>query len=101
MSVRKRLFSQRRWMFWLPLPATALMVAPGQFADFLPLLVGGLVFWIPCWLAWWLSDGFTTVSFYWDGGGSRMGGDAHRRGCFMNYATGHIQGYLGPSSYRI
>jgi len=25
------------------------------------MLVGGMIFWIPYWLAWWLSDGFNIV----------------------------------------
>ena len=29
--------------------------------SFFQMLVGGLVLWVPYWLAWWLSDGFATV----------------------------------------
>lgn len=101
MNVRKRLFSQRRWMLWLPMPAAALMAAPGQFADYIHLLIGGLIFWIPFWLAWWLSDGFRTVRLGVPGGRSSTGGNADGGDVFVNYADGHLQNYQGPSSYRL
>ncbi|MCW5323663.1 hypothetical protein D5039_21715 [Verminephrobacter aporrectodeae subsp. tuberculatae] len=58
------LFSGRRWMLWLPLPAAAVLAASGGnfLASCIPVLVGGLIFWIPFWLAWWLSDGFKGMS---------------------------------------
>lgn len=44
--------------------ALAPVVAAFAFSDktlasFGMMLVGGLIFWIPYWLAWWLSDGFS------------------------------------------
>ena len=61
------LFSRRRWMLWLPLPAAGVLaLSSGNFsADFVPMLGGGVIFWIPFWLAWWLSDGFEGMS-EWD-----------------------------------
>lgn len=60
------LFGKRRWMLWLPIPIAALF-ADGS-GEFLPMLVGGLILWVPFWLAWWLSDGFRGMS-QWPSGG--------------------------------
>lgn len=70
MNLRKRLFSRRRWMLWLPLPAAAALAATNDnfLASYIPMLVGGLILWVPFWLAWWLSDGFRGMS-QWPGGG--------------------------------
>jgi hypothetical protein len=72
MSLRKILLSRRRWMFWLPLPAAAVFSAFGghAFSDYIPMLGGGLIFWIPFWLACWLSDGFKGVFSKWPGTGA-------------------------------
>ena len=53
MRLKKMLFSRRRWMLWLPLPAAAALSASGGnfLADYIPMLGGGLIFWIPFWLA--------------------------------------------------
>jgi len=71
MRLTKMLFSRRRWMLWLPLPAAAAFSASGGnfLADYIPMLGGGLIFWIPFWLAWWLSDGFKGMS-KWPGTGA-------------------------------
>jgi hypothetical protein len=61
MKIIKRLFGQRRWLAWLPVPAAALLSggSPGSFFD---MLLGGCIWWVPYWLAYWLSDRFTTFS---------------------------------------
>ena len=56
-----RCFSQRRWMLWLPIPASILLSAH-DWQNIPALLVGGCIFWIPFWLAWWLTDGFKGIS---------------------------------------
>ena len=57
-------------MLWLPLPAAAALAATNDnfLASYIPMLVGGLILWVPFWLAWWLSDGFRGMS-QWPGGG--------------------------------
>jgi hypothetical protein len=57
----KRLFGQRRWMLWLPVPASVWLAVP-DWHHIPAMLVGGCIFWIPFWLAWWLSDGFKGMS---------------------------------------
>ena len=59
MKIIRRLFGQRRWLAWLPLPAAALM-SGGSLGGFFDMLLGGCIWWVPYWLAYWLSDGFTT-----------------------------------------
>jgi hypothetical protein len=56
-KILKALFSQRRWIPWLPLPISA-AVSLSELSAFPKIFVAGCVFWIPFWLAWWLSDGF-------------------------------------------
>ena len=60
MKIIRRLFGQRRWLAWLPLPAAALL-SGGSLGGFFDTLLGGCIWWVPYWLAWWLSDGFATV----------------------------------------
>ena len=38
--------------------AASFLLSDKTLASFGVMLVGGMVFWIPYWLAWWLSDGF-------------------------------------------
>lgn len=102
MKLTKKLFSKRRWMLWLPVPAAALLAGPGfQFVDCVRLLIGGLVFWIPFWLAWWLSDGFRTIRLGGPGWRPSMGDSNDSAPIYMNYAEGRFQGYEGPSTYRL
>lgn len=68
MKIIRRLFGQRRWLAWLPLPAAALM-SGGSLGGFFEMLLGGCIWWIPFWLAYWLSDRFTTFSEYSDSPG--------------------------------
>lgn len=42
------------------------LVASGLFSDwtmsqFFAMLFGGMIFWIPYWIAWYLSDGFAAI----------------------------------------
>ncbi|MBO0501499.1 hypothetical protein J1C51_22265 [Chromobacterium haemolyticum] len=39
--------------------AAAWLLSDKTASSFLVMLVGGLVIWVPYWLAWWLSDGFS------------------------------------------
>jgi len=50
----------RRLAAALPLLFSALM-SEGSWHGFVVAAFGGLVFWVPYWLAWWLSDGFASV----------------------------------------
>jgi len=68
MKMIKTLFSQRRWMPWLPVPASIWLTAP-DWHHVPATLVGGCIVWIPFWLAWWLSDGFEGMS-QWPGTGA-------------------------------
>ena len=79
MTIAKKLVAARRWMLWAPVPV-ALVLCGGSVTDFGKILVGSLPLRIPFWLAWWLSDGFETVTV---GGGNL----SHRPG--VNAATGH------------
>ena len=63
MNIIKRLFGQRRWLAWLPVPAAALL-SGGSLGGFFDMLLGGCILWVPYWLAYWLSDGFTTFGEY-------------------------------------
>lgn len=104
MGLRKTLLSRRRWMLWLPLPVAAVLAASGGnfCADYIPMLGGGLIFWIPFWLAWWLSNGFSTLRLGAPGGRPSIeGSSADSAGGYWNYAEGHYQNYQGPSSYRL
>ena len=51
------LLMPRRLLVLLPIPVVYFM-SDRTMANFLAMLIGGLVFWIPYWLAWWISDGF-------------------------------------------
>ncbi|MGP8438175.1 hypothetical protein ACT2FY_09535 [Paraburkholderia fungorum] len=42
--------------------AAAWLLSDKTASSFFVMLVGGFVFWVPYWLAWWLSDGFSSVS---------------------------------------
>lgn len=83
-------------MLWLPLPAAAALSASGGnfLADYIPMLVGGLVFWIPYWLAWWLSDGFKGM-LKWPGIGAPFyvvydfRDDNYKGGSCDNYMDGY------------
>jgi hypothetical protein len=48
----------RRLLGLLPV-AAAWLLSDATTASFVTMLTGGLVFWVPYWLAWWLSDGFS------------------------------------------
>lgn len=63
MNIIKRLFGQRRWLAWLPVPAAALL-SGGSLGGFFDMLLGGCILWVQYWLAYWLSDGFTTFGEY-------------------------------------
>jgi len=63
MNIIQRLFGQRRWLAWLPVPAAA-MLSGGSLGGFFDMLLGGCILWVPYWLAYWLSDGFTTFGEY-------------------------------------
>lgn len=51
----------RKLLGLLPFVA-AFLPSYKNILSFLQMFVGGLVLWVPYWLAWWLSDGFCTVS---------------------------------------
>lgn len=36
----------------------AFLVCDKTWTDFAAMMIGGLILWIPYWLAWWLSNGF-------------------------------------------
>ena len=63
MNTIEWLFGQRRWLAWLPVPAAALL-SGGSLGGFFDMLLGGCILWVPYWLAYWLSDGFTTFGEY-------------------------------------
>jgi hypothetical protein len=63
MKIIRRLFGQRRWLAWLPLPAAALL-SGGSLGGFFDMLLGGCIWWVPYWLAYWLSDRFTSFTEY-------------------------------------
>ncbi|CAB1371181.1 conserved protein of unknown function (plasmid) [Denitratisoma oestradiolicum] len=46
-------------LYAAPIPI-AFVLSDHSFSDFIKMLGGGLMFWIPYWLACWLSDGFWT-----------------------------------------
>jgi len=64
----RMLFADRRWMLWLPVPASVWLALP-EWQHIPAMLFGGLIVWIPFWLAWWLSDGFAGMS-RWPGTGA-------------------------------
>lgn len=68
MTVARELFSGRRWILWVPIPAS-MVLCGGSVTEIGKMLVGGVPLWIPFWLAWWLSDGFDTVTVGNDGAG--------------------------------
>ena len=43
---------KRQLLALLPIPL-AWLLSDGTLHQFIALMVGGLVFWIPYWLAWW------------------------------------------------
>ena len=47
----------QKFLFFAPVFA-AFELCDKTLADFFKMMIGGLIFWIPYWLAWWLSDGF-------------------------------------------
>lgn len=59
----------RRWLLTVPLIASYAL-ADNTFAGFGKMLVGGMFIWMPFYLAYWLSDGFT--KFYVAGGGRSL-----------------------------
>ena len=67
-TIVKKLFAGRRWMLWLPVPASVWLALP-EWQHIPAMLLGGLIVWIPFWLAWWLSDGFAGMS-RWPGTGA-------------------------------
>lgn len=48
----------RRFIFLAPLPV-AFLLSDKSLPGLAIMLGAGLIFWIPYWLAWWLSDGFS------------------------------------------
>lgn len=51
----------RKLLALAPLLA-AFLFSDKTLASFSVMLVGGMILWIPYWLAWWLSDGFIIFS---------------------------------------
>jgi hypothetical protein len=90
----RMLFAGRRWMLWLPVPASVWLALP-EWQHIPAMLFGGLIVWIPFWLAWWLSDGFAGMS-RWPGTGapSVSGGvkPAHRQA--MHGVSPSVGNYL-------
>ncbi|WP_459203450.1 hypothetical protein ACQVRV_00290 (plasmid) [Ralstonia pseudosolanacearum] len=127
MRTAKTLFARRRWMLWLPVLIAGLASASVQ--EFGKFFVGGLVLWIPYWLAWWLSDGFRgsgcgTSSGYafkgvyadgthvkTDDGYSQPHDyaphsvgtptDAAGSDLYWNFEEGSVQAYIGTNTFRI
>lgn len=99
MKLLSLLFFRRRWVLWIPVPATTLLAAAGsQPLNYIHTLIGGLVFWIPFWLAWWLSDGFSTVCL---GEPGVQSDTSHEKDeLFWNYAEGHYQNFPGSNTSR-
>lgn len=52
------LFGHRRWLLWLPFGVFAYWSSSS--GEFLVYAIGGMVFYVPYALAWYLSDGFRT-----------------------------------------
>lgn len=50
----------RKALFFLPL-LFAYLLCDNTLKSFIEMSIGGLILWIPYWLAWWLSDGFSNV----------------------------------------
>ena len=60
------LSTPRHLLILLPIPL-AYFMSDRTMANFFAMFIGGLVFWIPYWLALWLSDGFKIHSaWYFD-----------------------------------
>lgn len=97
MKVVAHLFQARRWMLWLPAPIS-FAIAGTDLTALPALLVGGLIFWIPYWFAWWLSDGFSTVRRGVPGGGMPGAGSPP---VYYNYVEGHSQAGPGQDAIRI
>ena len=51
----------QKLLFFLPV-AIAFELCDKSFFDFIKTIIGGFIFWVPYWLAWWLSDGFSMKS---------------------------------------
>lgn len=56
------MMTPRRKLLGLVPFAAAWLLSDKNVHDFLVMMVGGLVIWIPYWIAWWLSDGFIIFS---------------------------------------
>lgn len=99
MKILHKLFSNRRWLLWLPAaPVAALGVSnPAHLPAF---LVGGALLSAPYWLAWWLSDGFATVSLGAPGTAPIESPD-DGPALYYNYAEGHYQSNPGPSAFHV
>ena len=55
-----RISRPRKLLALLPI-LVAFWLSDKTGLSFFQMLVGGLVLWVPYWLAWWLSDGFAIV----------------------------------------
>ncbi len=52
----------KKLLFPIGLPLfLAFVLSDKTFLNFLGMLIGSSFIWIPCLLAWWLSDGFTNM----------------------------------------
>ena len=56
------MISRPRKLLGLVPVVAAWVLSDKTASSFLAMLVGGLVVWVPYWLAWWLSDGFSGFS---------------------------------------
>jgi hypothetical protein len=53
----------KKLLFPIGLPLfLAFVLSDKTFLNFLGMLIGSSFIWIPCLLAWWLSDGFKNIS---------------------------------------
>lgn len=93
----------RKLLALVPVVA-AFLFSDKTLASFGVMLVGGMILWIPYWLAWWLSDGFSIFSgpgsFETDGTGFHHDSSAQRLGDGMyNQSTGYRTGPQGFGFY--
>lgn len=70
------------------------MAGTARMATHPAMLFGGLIVWIPFWLAWWLSDGFAgmSVAGNWSTFGIWRGEPAHRQA--MHGVSPSVGNYL-------
>lgn len=84
--------------------AASFLLSDNTLASFGVMLGGGMVFWIPYWLAWWFGDGFSIFtgpgSYETDGIGLHHGSSAQRLGGGVNdQPTGYRAGPQGFGLY--